>query len=115
VISDFLVSASDYEEALGGLLGAHHEVKVVHVMGERESTGNYPPGNYRVRDCETSELRDVIFGPSASAACRRRAAEHAGALRDFCTRRGIMYAPAFGASQLDETMSREFPQLGVMR
>lgn len=114
VISDFLVSASDYEEALGSLLGAHHEVKVLHVMGDRESVGNYPPGNYRVRDCETGELRDVTFGPTAAEACRRRLAEHAGGLRDFCTRRGIMYAPAFGASHLDETMSREFPRLGVI-
>jgi uncharacterized protein (DUF58 family) len=115
VISDFLVSASDYEEAMGGLLGAHHEVKVMHVMGDRESTGNYPPGNYRVRDCETGELRDVTFGPTASGACRRRAADHAEGLRAFCIRRGIMYAPAFGASQLYETMTREFPRLGVMR
>jgi uncharacterized protein (DUF58 family) len=114
VISDFLVSASDYEEALSGLLGAHHEVKVMHVMGDRESNGNYPPGNYGVRDCETGELRDVIFGATAADACRRRAAEHAAGLRDFCTRRGIIYAPAFGASQLYEIMTREFPRLGVM-
>lgn len=114
VISDFLVSAGDYEEALGNLLSVGHEVKVLHVMGDRESTGNYPSGNYRVRDCETGELRDVIFGPSAADTCRRRAAERAAGLSAFCTRRGIMYAPAFGASHLDEIMVREFPRLGVI-
>src|SRR5271167_3523554 len=96
VISDFLVGAGDYEEALGNLAGVGHEVKVLHVLGDRESTGNYTPGNYRVRDCETGELRDVSFGPSAVEACRRRIAEHAAGLRDFCTRRGILYAQAFG-------------------
>jgi len=114
VISDFLVSPGDYEEALGRLLGVGHEVKALHVMGDRESTGDYPPGNYRVRDCETGELRDVIFGPREAEACRRRAAEHAERLSGFCARRGIMYAPAFGASRMDEIMAREFPRLGVI-
>jgi uncharacterized protein (DUF58 family) len=114
VISDFLVSPGDYEEGLGRLLDAGHEVKALHVMGDRESTGNYPPGNYRVRDCESGELRDVVFGPTAAEACRRRVAEHAAQLSAFCARRGIMYAPAFGASHLDDIMTREFPRLGVI-
>jgi uncharacterized protein (DUF58 family) len=114
VLSDFLVSPGDYEEALGNLLAAHHDVKVVHVMGDRESSGDYPPGVYRVRDCESGELRDVSFGPRESAACRARAAAHAAQLSAFCTRRGIMYSPAFGASHLDEIMTREFPRLGVI-
>jgi len=114
VISDFLVGAGDYEEALGNLAGVGHEVKVLHVLGDRESTGNYPPGNYRVRDCETGELRDVSFGPTAAEACRRRIAEHTAGLSGFCTRRGMMYAQAFGASHLNEIVTREFPRLGVM-
>ncbi|HVC43616.1 MAG TPA: DUF58 domain-containing protein [Candidatus Binataceae bacterium] len=114
LLSDFLVSPSDYEDAVGRLLAAHHEVKIVHVMGDRESTGDYPAGVYRVRDCETGELRDVSFGPRESAACRARAAAHSAALSAFCGRRGIMYATAFGASHLDEIMKREFPRLGVI-
>ena len=114
VISDFLVSPGDYEEALGRLLGVGHEVKALHVMGDREGRGDYPAGAYRVRDCESGELRDVVFGPAAADCCRRRAAEHAQRLSAFCTRRGIMYAPAFGVSHLDEIMAREFPRLGVI-
>ena len=83
-------------------------------IARRESTGSYPPGNYRVRDCETGELRDVSFGPSSAEACKRRIAQHAAGLRDFCARRGILYAQAFGASHLDEIITREFPRLGVM-
>src|SRR6185437_2485721 len=43
LISDFLVSASEYEQALRSLR-ARHQVKVIHVLGDRESSGNYPPG-----------------------------------------------------------------------
>jgi uncharacterized protein (DUF58 family) len=114
VISDFLVSPGDYEDALGQLLAARHEVKVVHVMGDQETSGAYPPGAYRVRDCETGEMREVTFGPREAEACRQRVEQHAEHLRGFCNQRGVTYAPAFGASHLDEIMAREFPRLGVI-
>lgn len=115
VISDFLVSPGDYEDALAQLLAARHEVKLVHVMGDREAAGTYPPpGAYRARDCETGEMREVMLGPREAEACRQRVELHADRLRDFCTRRGISYARAFGASQLDAIIAQEFPRLGVI-
>ena len=114
VISDFLVSSTDYENALSQLVGARHEVKVVHVLGDRESTGAYPPGAYRVRDCESGEMREVTFGPHESEMCRRRVEDHAARLNSFCDRHGIVYCRAFGASNLETIMSREFPRLGVV-
>jgi uncharacterized protein (DUF58 family) len=115
LLSDFLVSPLDYEDALGQLLAARHDVRVVHVMGEQESVGSYPPGSYRVRDCETGEIREVEFGASAASACRQRVAEHSQRLRQFCVSRGIVYVQAFGASNFDEILTREFPQLGILR
>jgi len=115
IISDFLVSPLDYEEALGRIPAAGHEVKVVQVMGERERSGSWPAGLYRLRDCETGQFRDAVLGAQAAAACRARAAKLAGRLRDFCTARGISYTPAFGAARFDEIIDREFPKLGLVR
>jgi uncharacterized protein (DUF58 family) len=115
LISDFLVSASEYEQALRGLLSARHEVKVVHVLGEREASGNYPSGNYRLRDSESGEICEVALGPSAAEACRRRAERLAAALAEFCAAHGIVYARAFGTRHFDEIVMREFPRLGVVR
>ena len=114
LISDFLVSPMDYEDALAQLVGARHEVKAVHVMGDRECVGAYPPGAYRVRDCETGEFREVTLGPRESEICRQRVEEHASGLSNFCDRHGIAYLRAFGASNLDTIISREFPHLGVI-
>ena len=114
VISDFLASPVDYEDALAQLVAARHEVKAVHVMGDRECVGAYPPGAYRVRDCESGELREVTFGPRGSEICRQRVEEHALGLSSFCDRHQIMYSRAFGASNLDTIISREFPCLGVI-
>ncbi len=115
IISDFLVSPLDYEEALGRVLAAGHEVKVVQVMGERERSGSWPQGLYRLRDCETGQFRDVALGAQAAAACRARAEKLAARLRDFCTARRISYTPAFGAAHFEEIVEREFPKLGLVR
>ena len=114
VISDFLVSAAEYEPALEQLLAARHEVRAFHVMGEQERTGSYAPGAYRLRDCETGQIREVTFGASAAEACRTRAHEHAARVSSFCTRRGVMLGQAFDAARADEIIAREFPRLGVI-
>jgi hypothetical protein len=115
VISDFLVTRTDYEDALARLLAARHQVKVIQVLGQIESTGSYPPGLYRVRDAETGEVRETVFGPQAAAACRRKVDKLAQAVRGFCTQRGIAYTQAFGAHNLESFMERELPALGVVR
>jgi uncharacterized protein (DUF58 family) len=115
VISDFLVSAGEYEQALRGLLRARHEVKVIHVLGDRESSGNYPPGHYRVRDSETGELCEVTLGPRAAETCRRRAERLSADLAAFCAANGMLYARAFGASHFEDIVMREFPRLGMVR
>lgn len=115
LISDFLVNQTDFEEAMLHLLGTHQEVKLVHVMGEVESEGSYPPGLYRVRDSESGELREVAFGPELAAACRNRVAAISDRIHDFCMSHAIIYAKAFGARHLDAILERELPLMGVIR
>jgi uncharacterized protein (DUF58 family) len=114
LLSDFLVNPLDYESALSQLVAARHEVKAVHVMGDRECAGDYRRGAYRVRDCESGELREVTFGARESEICRKRVEQHAERLSGFCARHGIVYSRAFGASNLQTIISHEFPRLGVI-
>jgi uncharacterized protein (DUF58 family) len=114
LLSDFLVNPVEYEDALNQLVSARHEVKVVHVMGDRESAGDYPPGAYRVRDSETGEIREVTFGALESEACRRRVEHQAERLSAYCQSHGIVYSRAFGAANLEATIRHEFPRLGVI-
>ncbi len=115
LISDFLVAAGDYEQAMRMLLRARHEVKAIHVLGDRESTGTYPPGHYRVRDAETGEICEATLGAGAAEGCRRRAERLAADVAAFCGASGIAYARAFGASHFEDIVMREFPRLGVLR
>jgi uncharacterized protein (DUF58 family) len=114
LLSDFLVNPADYEDALTQLVAARQEVKAIHVMGDHECAGAYPSGAYYVRDCETGELREVTFGAYEAERCRRRVEQHAERLSSFCAHHGIVYSQAFGVSNLDAIISREFPRLGVI-
>jgi uncharacterized protein (DUF58 family) len=115
VISDFLVNQTDFEEAMLHLLATRQEIKLVQVMGEMESEGSYPPGLYRVRDCESGELREVAFGPEFASACRDRVAAISERIHDFCVGHAIMHAQAFGARHFDAILERELPVMGVIR
>ena len=115
LISDFLVNQTDFEEAMLHLIGTRQEIKLVHVMGEMESEGSYPPGLYRVRDCESGELREVVFGPDLAEACRNRVAAISERIHEFCMGHAIVYAQAFGARHLDAILERELPVMGVIR
>jgi len=115
LISDFLISEGDAEDAIRRLVAARHDVKVVHVMGEQESTASYPPGLYRARDAETGEVRETIFGPQASAAGQRRVEQLAGRVREICKSHAVTYAQAFGANNFETFMEREMPLFGMVR
>ena len=65
VISDFLVNESDVEDALKRLVAARHDVKVIHVMGEQESTAVVSAGavsHSRRRDRRSSRDRARSVG-----------------------------------------------------
>ncbi|HXW83003.1 MAG TPA: DUF58 domain-containing protein [Candidatus Binataceae bacterium] len=115
VISDFLLNRTEYEAALKRLLSARHEIKVIQVLGERESTAHYPPGLYRIRDAETGAVRETVLGPDMAEAGRRRVEELSAQVREFCAGCGIVYARAFGAHNLESFMERELPALEVVR
>jgi uncharacterized protein (DUF58 family) len=115
LVSDFMVNAGDYEDALSRLIAVRHEVKAIQVLGERESTGSFPPGLYKLHDVESGSNRDFALGATTIAAYRAKLESLVGQLKSFCADHGIKYAAAFGAGRLDEIVTREFPRLGVVR
>lgn len=115
VISDFLVSAGDLEDALKRIVAARHDVKVVHVAGAQEASGAYPPGLYRVRDAETGEVRETIFGSAAASAMRRKVEQISARVREICTSIGVTYARVVGSENLETFLERELPLLGIVR
>jgi uncharacterized protein (DUF58 family) len=115
VVSDFLVPSTAYKAAFLHLLAAHYEVKAIQVLGGREASGSLGSGAYRLRDCETGEIRDVTLTPAVAEACRRRLAQLREELQQFCSGHGITYGAVIGADNLDDFLVRELPRLGLVR
>ena len=115
LISDFLVPAALYKTAFSHLLAAHYEVKAIQVLGARESVGSLGTGAYRLRDCETGELREITITPAVVQSCQRRLAQMRDEVQKFCTSHGITYAAVIGADSLDDFLVRELPRLGLVQ
>ncbi len=115
VISDFLVASSVYKAAFSHLLAARYEIKVIQVLGSREASGSLGPGAYRLRDCESGEIREITITPTVADACRRRLERLREELYQHCAANGITYAAAVGAQNLDDFLIRELPRLGLVR
>ncbi len=115
VLSDFLVPSAHYKVAFSHLLAARYEVKVIQVLGTREAAGSLGPGAYRLRDCETGDIREVTITPAVADACRRRLDHLRNQLYQHCASNGITYAAAVGAQNLDDFLVRELPRLGLVR
>jgi hypothetical protein len=115
VLSDFLVSSSLYKAAFSHLLAARYEVKAIQVLGSREAAGSLGAGAYRLRDCETGEIREVTMTPTVAEACRRRLDDLREGLQLHCAGHGISYAAVVGTQNLDDFMVRELPRLGLVR
>lgn len=115
LISDFLVPAGLYKTAISHLLAARYDVKAIQVLGARESAGSLGTGAYRLRDCETGELREVTITPAVVESCQRRLAQLREEVQQFCAGHGITYAAVIGADNLDDFLVRELPRLGLVQ
>ncbi len=115
LISDFLVPTGLYQTAFSHLIAAHYEIKAIQVLGARESAGSLGTGAYRLRDCETGELREVTITPAVVETCQRRLAQLRDELAQFCAGHRITYATVIGADNLDDFLVRELPRLGLVQ
>ena len=115
LISDFLVPNGLYQTAFSHLIAAHYEIKAIQVLGARESAGSLGTGAYRLRDCETGELREVTITPAVVETCQRRLAQLRDELALYCAGHRITYATVVGADNLDDFLVRELPRLGLVQ
>jgi len=115
VISDFLVPAEIYEQALRQLCARRLQVQAVHVVGREERDLPRLGGRLCLRDAETGALREV----SLSAADRRHYTQaftaRIDALRGYCHRCGIAHAVACAADGVEHCLTKVLPAAGVIR
>ncbi|MFQ5612510.1 MAG: DUF58 domain-containing protein [Anaerolineae bacterium] len=111
LISDFF-SPNGYERGLAALLGAGHEINVLHLLSPDEVDPALA-GDLRLHDLETGLSQDITIDPAMRRLYRQRFVAWREALERYCFSRGINYvtlntALAFETVMLDHLRRRGF-------
>lgn len=112
ILSDMLFDTG-YQEALRRLQAGRHQVAVVHILAREELDPDYA-GDLRLLDSETEQGRDVAISPSVLQRYRRAVTDYREHLRQFCIRRGMVYAAVAADEAVDEVIFRTLTRAGVI-
>jgi uncharacterized protein (DUF58 family) len=115
VLSDFLVSPDDYENALDQLHARGCSVAAVRLLGPRERDPDTLRGSVRLRDAETGRQRLVRLTRQHRDAYVRALQDHLDQLRDWCTRRAMVCTIANTATGVERCLLHDFTHAGLLR
>ena len=113
VISDFL-DKGGYEEGLRYLLGRRMDVYAIQVLSPQELD---PPlaGDLKLVDCEDDDVAEVTISRPLLDKYKAKLQAYCGALRDFCTRRGVGYVLATSDQPVDALVLDVLRRRGMLR
>ncbi len=114
VISDFLLEAPVYEEALLLLKARGYEVKVIRILGALELTPEQLFRRGKLYDVESGSERWVSLSKAHLQQYQEALQAHLAALHDFCHRQQILYAQVSTDKNLATVVSEEFTQAGLL-
>jgi len=113
LISD-LMDKSGYEGALRYLLAQEMDIYVVHVLSAEELDPELQ-GDLRLVDCEDGDIAEVTVSGPLMKRYRRTLAAFVESAREFCTRRGILYALARNDTPVEQLITGYLRERGLIR
>ncbi|MEO1619079.1 MAG: DUF58 domain-containing protein [Planctomycetota bacterium] len=113
LISD-LMDKQGYESALRMLIGRRMDVFVMHVLSPDEIE---PPlrGDRKLIDCEDGDEAEITINNYVLERYQQTLKSFVGGIKDFCSRRSIVYLPVQTDQPVDDVMTRYLRQRGVVR
>ena len=114
VFSDFLVPPDDYESALGQLHARGCSVAAVRLLGPRERDPDTLRGSVKLRDAETGRERVVRLTRNHRDAYVGALQNHLDQLRDWCTRRAILFTVGDTAATVERCLLHDFTRAGLL-
>ena len=89
VISDFL-DKNGYEDALRYLLARNMDIYVIHLLSQEEVEPEIV-GDLRLEDVEDDDVTEITMSAPLLKRYKDNLNSFVGGLKDWCTKRGIMY------------------------
>jgi uncharacterized protein (DUF58 family) len=113
VISDFL-DKHGYEDALRYLLARNMDIYVIHLLSQEEVTPELV-GDLRLVDVEDDEIAEITMSAPLLKRYKDNLNAFVGGLKEWCTRRGIMYIFTTNQYPFDKLVMNYLRERGLVK
>ena len=113
VISDFL-DKHGYEDALRYLLARNMDIYVIHLLSQEEVNPELV-GDLRLVDVEDDEIAEITMSAPLLKRYKDNLNAFVGGLKEWCTRRGIMYIFTTNQYPFDKLIMNYLRERGLVK
>ncbi|MBN2271662.1 MAG: DUF58 domain-containing protein [Sedimentisphaerales bacterium] len=113
VLSDFLFKEG-YDAALRRLIGRQYDLYIIQVLSPQELSPDFG-GDLKLIDIEDADAAEVTVSAALVKYYKRNLTAYCNELKDFCTRRGAVYALANSADSVESLVLNYLRRIRLLR
>ena len=113
VLSDFLFKQG-YDSGLRRLIGRQYDLYVIQTLSAQELSPDFA-GDLKLIDIEDADAAEITVSAALSKYYKRNLTAYCNELKDFCTRRGIVYVLANSADSVESLVLNYLRRIRLLR
>lgn len=113
VLSDFLFKEG-YDSGLRRLIGRQYDLYVIQVLSAQELSPDFA-GDLKLIDIEDADVAEITVSAALVKYYKRNVTAYCNELKDFCTRRGAVYALANSDDSVESLVLNYLRRIRLLR
>jgi len=113
VLSDFLFKEG-YDSGLRRLIGRQYDLYVIQVLSAQELSPDFA-GDLKLIDIEDADVAEITVSAALVKHYKRNVTAYCNELKDFCTRRGAVYALANSGDSVESLVLNYLRRIRLLR
>jgi len=113
VLSDFLFKEG-YDAGLRRLIGRQYDLYVIQVLSAQELSPDFA-GDLRLIDIEDADVAEITVSAALVKYYKRNVTAYCNELKDFCSRRGAVYALANSGDSVESLVLNYLRRIRLLR
>jgi uncharacterized protein (DUF58 family) len=113
VLSDFLFKEG-YDSGLRRLIGRQYDLYVIQVLSAQELSPDFA-GDLKLIDIEDADVAEITVSAALVKYYKRNVTAYCNELKDFCSRRGAVYALANSADSVESLVLNYLRRIRLLR
>jgi uncharacterized protein (DUF58 family) len=113
VLSDFLFKEG-YDSGLRRLIGRQYDLYVIQVLSAQELSPDFA-GDLKLIDIEDADVAEITVIAALVKQYKRNVTAYCNELKDFCTRRGAVYALANSGDSVESLVLNYLRRIRLLR